>query len=172
MRIVFVLVAMTAVGCATVEVMSTPDASTPPAGLDAGAEAEPSEPADGGPTCPGAPQAATCTPYGTACDGGYRYGCFGGICPGVDVGSCRLLSNDPSTRYAETCCEKQACTRVAAPGDQQCFDHYDAGGWVMWQCPTFDGKELAAPPTGKKCTNLLGTPTDPGPGGVAYCCRQ
>lgn len=108
--------------------------------------------------CPGAGSSLACVPIAPA-DGGYRYGCYLGVCPMGDAGACDIVSNAPATsRYAEVICERAACTRLS-------FADADCGG-DAWQCPWARGKALAVPPG--KCS-LSDTP-DGNSTDAAYCC--
>lgn len=128
MRIV--VLALVLVGCSSpaTEAPSRSDAAAvaeEDAGLelDAGADALPCTPAPAS------------LPYGTACDGGYLYGSYGGTCPRGDVGTCTVLSADAIGNYAEACCERLACVRVDHPTGDQCVREHDSGAWEGWACP-------------------------------------
>ena len=115
----------------------------------------------------GAPIA--CTPSASCgiardreCDGGFVYGCAEGRCPTV-AGSCRVLSDNTVTGYAEACCEKLACVRMQLPNNFTC-QHEDAGGagnplLVLYDCP--DGTEK---PQGT-CARQF-------PGAWSWCCKD
>lgn len=154
-------------GCSTSADPGRPDASAPPE--DATVEAGPDgpEPIDAG-ACV---VTESCAPVAEPCDGGFRYGCYGGSCPTGDVGACRVLSyNATTSRYGEACCERQACTREQGPLDLQCLENPDGGAALEpvaagkgWTCPA------GVKPPGTCRAYGLPAPTQGKPGD--YCCR-
>lgn len=79
-------------------------------------------------------EAKSCIAYGTTCEGGFKYGCFGGRCP-TSAGACTVLSVDGIENYSEACCAELACVRQAAPGDAECKETFDGGLPTAWTCP-------------------------------------
>lgn len=156
-----ILVVVLLAGCSTASVsVDRPDAAAPVEDADV-----PDAPEDTGvPTvCTSANRSESCVALETACDGGVRYGCYGGTCPSGDAGACSIISeNTTTTRYTETCCERSACTRGVLIG-QQCAER-DAARKRGWICPG------GLKPPDADCTGNGAPLPAPGERGE-YCCK-